>query len=237
MSISGGASHRASAGADVTVLDAHELYRFYHNGDEEVRALRGVTLIVKSGETVVVVGPSGSGKSTLLACIAGLDDPDGGDVTILGRRMTRRPESERAALRAAHVGIVMQTGNLIDGLSVEDNVLFQRALAHNHGGRGTVDDLLMLVGLSARRFARPGELSGGEYARAAFAAALANEPPLLLADEPTGEVDAEAERALLAILDRRRDAGGSALVVTHSEALASRADRVIRLHDGRILDG
>ena len=221
----------------MTVLDAHELYRFYHNGDEEVLALRGVSLSVKSGETVVVVGPSGSGKSTLLACIAGLDDPDGGDVTILGKRMTRRPERERAALRAAHVGIVMQAGNLIDGLSVEDNVRFQRALARDRKGHGSVADLLTFVGLSGRRRARPGELSGGEYARAAFAAALANEPALLLADEPTGEVDAEAERALLGMLDRRRDDGGAALIVTHSEALASRADRVIRLHDGRILDG
>ncbi|HEY7993818.1 MAG TPA: ABC transporter ATP-binding protein [Candidatus Eremiobacteraceae bacterium] len=221
----------------MTVLDAHELYRFYHNGDEEVLALRGVSLSVKAGETVVVVGPSGSGKSTLLACIAGLDDPDGGVVTVLGKRMTRRPERERAALRAAHVGLVMQSGNLIDGLSVEDNVRFQRALARDRLDRGGVEDLLTFVGLSERRHTRPGELSGGEYARAAFAAALVNEPALLLADEPTGEVDAEAERALLDLLDRRRVAGGSALVVTHSEALTSRADRVIRLHDGRILDG
>jgi putative ABC transport system ATP-binding protein len=219
----------------VTVLEAHDLYRFYHTGDEEVLALRGVSLSVAKGETVVVVGPSGSGKSTLLACIAGLDEPDGGSVAILGKRMTRRPEHERAALRAAHIGIVMQSGNLIDGLSVEDNVRFQYALARRRG-EDTVDEFLTRVGLSSRRRARPGELSGGESARAAFATALANAPSLLLADEPTGEVDAVAEHALLDVLDRRRSAGGAALIVTHSEALASRADRVIRLRDGRIGD-
>jgi putative ABC transport system ATP-binding protein len=217
----------------VTVLEARDLYRFYHAGDEEVLALRGVSLTVGKGETVAVVGPSGSGKSTLLACLAGLDEPDGGAVLIVGQRMSRRPEYERAALRTAHIGVLMQSGNLIDGLSVEDNVRLQMALARRSDPH-RIDELLTRVGLAKRRHARPGELSGGEAARASFAAALANEPDLLLADEPTGEVDAEAERAVLDLLDQRRAAGGSALIVTHSDALASRANRVLHLDDGRL---
>jgi putative ABC transport system ATP-binding protein len=219
----------------VTVLDARDLYRFYHTGDEEVLALRGVSLRVDEGEIVVVVGPSGSGKSTLLACVAGLDEPDGGAVLLLGRMLTRRSERQRAALRAGHVGILLQSGNLLDGLSVEDNIRLQMALAHR-SDRQRVDALLARVGMVARRHARPGELSGGEAARASFAAALANDPALLLADEPTGEVDATAEMALLDLLDRRRAEGGAALIVTHSDALAARANRVLRLEDGRLRD-
>jgi putative ABC transport system ATP-binding protein len=219
----------------VTVLEARDLYRFYHRGDEEVLALRGVSFDVGVGETVAIIGPSGSGKSTLLACAAGLDEPDGGSVTILGRRMTRRDERERAAIRASHVGVLLQSGNLIEHLSVEDNILLPMALARRVDPH-RVNALLEQVGIAQRRRASSSELSGGEAARAALAVALANEPALLLADEPTGEVDALAERAVIALLDRRRADGGSALIVTHSEALAAIADRVLHLRDGRIVD-
>lgn len=215
------------------ILEAHDLYRFYHTGESETLALRGVSLGVAAGELVAVMGPSGSGKSTLMACIAGLDEPDGGMVELCGQRMSRRSEAERAALRAAHLGMLLQHGNLFSHLTVEGNVWMQLHLANKHT-KARVDDVLTLVGLGHRRRAFPAQLSGGEVARAGIAVALAAEPPLLLADEATAEVDAETEQYLLDIFNAHRNAGGAALLVTHSESLAARMDRVIYLRDGRI---
>ena len=216
-------------------LEAFDLYRFYHAGEEETLALRGVSLHVDAGEIVAVVGPSGSGKSTLLACLAGLDEPDGGHVELLGRRLTRRPEPERAAMRAAGIGILLQSGNLFDHLSVEDNVRVQMRLARKVD-EGWLNDLIDLVGLRARRRARLSELSGGEAARAGLAVALAAAPPVLLADEPTGEVDAATEADIVALFDMHRREGCAIVLVTHSAVLAAHADRVVRLTDGRIID-
>ncbi|MBC5806243.1 MAG: ABC transporter ATP-binding protein [Candidatus Eremiobacter antarcticus] len=216
------------------VVEAMELYRFYHSGDEETFALRGVSLTVQPGQTVAVVGPSGSGKSTLLACLAGLDEPDGGYVNIQGRRLTRRSESARARLRSSTIGILMQSGNLLEHLSVEDNVRLRIRLA------GATDDanrrvaLLRSVGLDHRRTAYPARLSGGESARAGLAVALALTPALLLADEPTGEVDADTEKHIMVLLERRRKEGAATILATHSEALAAWADIVVRLVDGKI---
>jgi putative ABC transport system ATP-binding protein len=219
----------------MSVLEAFDIYRFYHAGEEETLALRGVSIQVAAGETVAVQGPSGSGKSTLLACLSGLDEPDGGYVTVLGERMTRRPEAERAFLRASKIGIMLQSGNLFDHLSVEDNIRLQMFLA----GRANIkrmDELIDLVGLNHRRHARPSHISGGEASRAALAVALAAEPKLLLADEPTGEVDAETEKQILHLLDGYRKNGGAILVVTHSDAVAASANRTIYLFDGRVAD-
>ncbi len=217
------------------VLEAIDVYRFYHIGDEETLALRGVSVQVAAGEIVVVMGPSGSGKSTLMSCLAGLDEPDGGYVTLLGNRLTRRSEAERAAIRAAEIGILLQTGNLFEQLSVIDNVRLQMRLAQK------VDEqrlhlLIEQVGLSERRFAYPSQLSGGEAARAGLAVALSTNPRVLLADEPTGEVDAETEQHILRLLTARRDDGGATLIVTHSDALAAFADRIIHLSDGRVVN-
>ncbi|MDQ6906211.1 MAG: ABC transporter ATP-binding protein [Chloroflexota bacterium] len=217
------------------VLEAFDLYRFYHAGEEETLALRGVSMRLDAGEMVAVMGPSGSGKSTLLACLAGLDEPDGGHVELMQQRLTRRPETERAALRAAHIGILLQSGNLFDHLSVEDNARVQMRLARNSDEK-RLDSLLASVGLTGRRHALPSQLSGGEAARAGLAVALAAAPPVLLADEPTGEVDAETEGEILRLLAQRSRDGGATLVVTHSEALAAHADRIVRLRDGRITD-
>ena len=217
------------------VVEAADLYRFYHAEEEETLALRGVSLSVDRGETVAVVGPSGSGKSTLLACLAGLDEPDGGHVTIDGQRMTRRPEWERAELRATRMGILMQSANLFDHLTVEENVRLQMGLAHRDD-RERIDAVIELVGLTTRRGARLGELSGGEAARAGLAVALAPAPPILLADEPTGEVDAATERRILELFDRHRKSGGAAIIVTHSDVVAKHANRVIHLLDGRVVD-
>ena len=144
-----------------TVLQASELYRFYHTGDEETFALRGVSLNVDAGEIVAVVGPSGSGKSTLLTCLAGLDEPDGGNVAIAGARITRRPEAERAALRARWIGVLRQSGNLFDHLSVTDNIRVAQTLVRDVARTGaSAASLLADVGLAERSHARPTALSG-----------------------------------------------------------------------------
>ena len=219
----------------VSALEAHELYRFYHAGDEETFALRGVSLLVRAGEVVAVVGPSGSGKSTLLSCLAGLDEPDGGYVMVAGHRITRRPEAVRASLRARRIGVLSQSGNLLDHLSVAQNVQIAQHLGETTRDHSP-ESLLAQVGLAERANARPSTLSGGEAARAGLAVALANDPPILLADEPTGEVDEANETIILDLLRARADAGGAVLLVTHSRRAASAADRIVRLDDGRVAD-
>ena len=211
------------------VLVAENLYRFFHTGDEETLALRGVSLAVEPGELLAVTGPSGSGKSTLLACLAGLDDPDGGRVFVSGRLMSRRPEPERAALRARYIGMLFQSHNLLEHLTVEQNLALVQRLARRPPDRKA---LLADLGLAGRAWAYPSELSGGEAARAGLAVALANDPPVLLADEPTGEVDTAAEARVLVLLRARVEAGGAVVVVTHSPAVAGAADRTIPLRDG-----
>ncbi|MFH9225473.1 ABC transporter ATP-binding protein [Streptomyces lydicus] len=215
-----------------TVLSARSLYRFFRAGEEETFALQGVGLEVERGETVAVTGPSGSGKTTLLNCLAGLDEPDGGTVRVVGERISHRAERERGRIRARHIGMLFQTGNLLDHLTVRDNVALVQRLAPART-RMPPQELLDRVGIGRRAGALPGELSGGEAARAGLAVALANAPDVLLADEPTGEVDAETERRLLALLRERAAAGAAVVVVTHSRAVAGAADRVLRLRDGR----
>ena len=227
-------STKGQAGA---VLEANDLYRFYHAGDDETFALRGVSLMVTTGEILAVVGPSGSGKSTLLACLAGLDEPDGGSVSVAGARITRRPEAQRAGLRARWIGILQQSGNLLDHLSVENNVRAAQRLARSTDRAGaSVPSLLADVGLAERAHARPATLSGGEAARAGLAVALANDPPLLLADEPTGEVDEANEQLILELLRRRAKSGRAVVIVTHSTRAALEGDRIVHLNDGRIVD-
>jgi putative ABC transport system ATP-binding protein len=216
-------------------IAALELYRFYHVGDDETLALRGVSMEVKAGEIVAVAGPSGSGKSTLLACLAGLDEPDGGFVYIKGERLTRRDERARTAMRARLIGILLQSGNLFDHLTVEQNVRLKMRLAgQNDGAR--VREVLEYVGIAERRHAYPHQLSGGEASRAGLAVALAPRPPILLADEPSGEVDSVTEERILALFDEHRKNGGAILIVSHSEAIARRADRIVRLQDGKVVD-
>lgn len=228
-----------SSGAEARLLEAFELYRFYHNGDDETAALRGVSLRLHAGEFVALTGPSGSGKSTLLACIAGLDEPDGGYVEVMGCRMSRRPEAVRAALRARYIGILMQSGNLFEHLTVEANVRLAMSLSTQSDRRTvrrTVDLLLETMDLTLQRRACPSQLSGGEAARAGLAVALSSHPRVLLADEPTAEVDATTEAVILAHLVERCRAGMAVLIATHSEALAAHADHVLGVRDGRIAD-
>jgi putative ABC transport system ATP-binding protein len=214
-------------------LEAHELYRFFHAGDEEVLALRGVSLTADAGETVAVVGPSGSGKSTLLACLAGLDRPDGGTVRIDGLSISRRSEADRAAIRARSVGVVYQADNLIGHLTVEGNVALAQRLGGSTRPRSR-RDLLDRLGIGGRARAYPAQLSGGEAVRAALAVALANNPTVLVADEPTGELDSSTESQVLDLLQDRAEAGTAIVVATHSEAVAAMAQRIVRLVDGLV---
>ena len=222
-----GAAH---AGA----LRADRLYRFFHTGGEETLALRGVSLTVAAGEMVAVTGPSGSGKSTLLHCLAGLDEPDGGTVHLGDERLSRRAEPERAALRARGIGVLFQSDNLLGHLSVADNVAIAQRLAGRDDPAGRAE-LLDRLGLGSRTRARAVELSGGEAQRAALAVALANDPDVVLADEPTGEVDATTGRRIVDLLRDRAAAGTALLVVTHSDAVADAADRRLALHDGELV--
>ena len=215
------------------VLQARSLYRFCRAGDEETLALQGVSLALRPGEFVAVTGPSGSGKSTLLACLAGMDDPDGGSVHVAGQRISHRREPERAHIRARHIGMLFQQDNLLDHLTVHNNLALVRSLA---GRRGRADrpDVIGLLGLWDRADAYPGQLSGGELARAGLAIALANAPALVLADEPTGELDSATETRVLELRSAAAARGTAVLVASHSPAVAAAATRVIRLTDGRI---
>jgi putative ABC transport system ATP-binding protein len=216
-------------------LEAVELYRFYHSGDDETFALRGLSLQLRRGELLAIMGPSGSGKSTLLACLAGLDEPDGGHVELLGQRLTRRPEVERAALRARHIGFLRQSSNLFEHLTVGANIGLQLKLARRRPN-DRLGPTLDRLGLRPLLGSLPSQLSGGEAARAAIAVALAADPMIMLADEPTAEVDARTAEGILSLLAHRRNEGRAALVVTHSALVAHRADRIIHLRDGYICD-
>lgn len=214
-------------------IEAVELYRFYRAGDDETLALRGVSLHVDPGELVSVAGPSGSGKSTLLACLAGLDEPDGGHVRLDGVRLSHRPEAQRAAMRARGVGVLFQSDNLIAHLTVRQNVDLAQRLA-GRMDRSYRDALLAGLGLDGRAGALVGTLSGGEAARAGLAVALAAKPAVLVADEPTGELDDATEKDVLALLRTRADDGTAVLVASHSATVSALADRRIGLADGRL---
>jgi putative ABC transport system ATP-binding protein len=216
------------------LLRAENLYRFYHAGDDETLALRGVSLTLQPGDVVAITGPSGSGKSTLLACLAGLDEPDGGTVTLDGERLSRRPEAKRADTRSRKLGMLYQHTNLVGHLSVDANVSLAQQLGRRQTDAGSRNDLLDRCGIAARAGARPSQLSGGELARAGLAVALANDPLVLLADEPTGELDETTAAQILDLLRDRASTGVAVLLVTHNPEVAATADREIRLLDGQI---
>jgi putative ABC transport system ATP-binding protein len=218
-------------------LELNDVFKIYRSGPAETVALRGLSLRVEERELVALLGPSGSGKSTALHLAAGLEEPSAGDVVVLGRSLARLDDTELAAYRARGVSIVFQSGNLWPTLSARENV----ALGLRLSGRrkeltGAVDRSLDSFDLRRRRDHRAGSLSGGEQQRLAIAAAAARGTPLVLADEPTAELDAKNEQAVLAALGRLRDEfGGTVVVVTHSTRVAEAADRVVELRDGSAL--
>ena len=219
----------------MALLEARELYRFYHSGDEEVKALRGVDVRIEPCEMVAFIGPSGSGKSTLLMCLAGLDEPDGGEVLVLGERMTRREEKFKTELRSRAMGIMLQTNNLFAHLNVTQNVNLAQSV-FGDSDKDWAKAIVERLGIAARANALPAELSGGERARAALAVALARKPKILVLDEPTGEVDTNAEAVILDVLHEHCTKGGAVVVATHNEALAKKASRVLPIKDGKFVD-
>ena len=218
----------------VAAVEALSVYRFFRAGEEETLALRGVSASVAPGGLLVVGGPSGSGKSTLLSCMAGLDDPDGGAVLVEGRRISHQPEQVRVGIRARRIGGVAQSANLFEHLTVEANVAFVQALVAD-SRLWSPRDVVQAVMLTERARAYPGELSGGEAARASLAVALANDPAVILADEPTGELDRASEVEMLEMLLAAARAGVAVVVASHSPAVAAVADRIIELSDGRVV--
>jgi putative ABC transport system ATP-binding protein len=215
-------------------LEFHDVFKIYRSGPVETVALRGLELRVEPRELVAVFGPSGSGKSTMLHLAAGLDEPSAGDVRVFGRSLAQLDENELAAFRARKTAIVFQSDNLWTGLSARENVALALRLAGRKRVAEAVDGALAAFDLRPRERTRAGALSGGEQQRVAIAAAAAREAPLVLADEPTAELDERNERIVLAALARLRGQfGSSVVVVTHSERVADAVDRVIELRDGR----
>ncbi|MBB5867513.1 putative ABC transport system ATP-binding protein [Allocatelliglobosispora scoriae] len=216
------------------VLVARRLFRFFRASGEETLAVAGVSLTVRAGERVAVAGPSGSGKSTLLSLLAGLDEPDGGTVRVAGHPVSHRPEEERARIRATSIGMLYQYGNLLDHLTVAQNLRFAHGLA-GHRTRFDLAERLEAVGAGGLADVLPAALSGGQAARAGLAVALVNDPPLLIADEPTAELDADAEQQILDLLAAQAAAGTAIVLASHSPRVLAVCDRVIRLRDGQIV--
>src|SRR3989449_5541116 len=218
------------------VLVVRGVRKTFEAENAPVRALRGADLTMARGEFVAVMGPSGCGKSTLLNLIAGLDAADDGSIVLDGEEITGRPEDELARMRRRHMGIVFQFFNLLEGMSVLENVALPAIVAGSNRKQAETRarDLLDLLGLSDKTGKAPGVLSGGQRQRLAIARALANEPTLVLADEPTGALDSEGGHEVLELFRRLHAGGQSILMVTHDDEVAAAADRIVRMRDGRI---
>ena len=215
-------------------VEFHDVFKIFRSGPVETVALRGLELRVEPREFVAVFGPSGSGKSTMLHLAAGLDTPSAGDVRVFGRSLAQLDETELAAFRARKAALVFQNGNLWPGLSARENVALALRIAGRKRVGQAVDRALDAFDLRGRGRNRAGILSGGEQQRVAIAAAAAREAQLVLADEPTAELDERNERIVLEALARlRSEFESTVVVVTHSPRVADAVDRVIELHDGR----
>jgi putative ABC transport system ATP-binding protein len=224
--------------ADTAVLRARGVRKEYGKGEGLVRAVDGVDLEVDPGETVAVMGPSGCGKSTLLHLLGGLDRPSGGDISLAGRRIDQMGEKALARMRRTAVGFVFQAFHLVDELSAVENVELPALLAGRspRTARRRAADLLDRVGLADRARFLPSALSGGQRQRVAIARALSNEPLVVLADEPTGNLDSTATVDVLRLFESLHRAGQTLLIVTHDERIAATADRLISMRDGAFVD-
>ena len=206
-------------------------------GESLIRAVDGVSISIEPCEFVALLGQSGSGKSTLLNLIAGLDTPDEGEISVAGEQVTGRGEDDLARLRRKHIGIIFQFFNLLEGMTVLENVALPAVIAGRKRkmAETRARDLLDLLGIGDKAAAVPGVLSGGQRQRLAIARALANEPTLLLADEPTGALDSDGGQEVIELLSRLHVGGQTILMVTHDAQVAGAAQRIVRMLDGRIL--
>jgi putative ABC transport system ATP-binding protein len=219
------------------ILEVKSLVKTIHSGTHEVRILRGLDFAIPCGQFAAIRGPSGSGKSTLLGLLAGLDSPTSGSVFIDGQEISRLDEDRMAVLRARKIGFVFQSYQLVPTLTAEENVLLPLDLVgEGDGGVDRARELLDAVGLVDRHDHYPIQLSGGEQQRVALARAFISRPPLILADEPTGNLDTGNGAHVLEMLEQlNRQEGTTLVLVTHDEALAGRADRIVTLQDGEIV--
>ncbi len=218
------------------IIEVRRLAKTIDSGSHRVEILRGIDLAVPKGQFVSIMGPSGSGKSTLLGLLAGLDTPTAGEILLDGEEIHNLPEDDMALLRGRKIGFVFQSYQLVPTLTAEENVLLPLDLAGDgYAGADRARELLERVGLADRTDHYPVQLSGGEQQRVAIARAFAAAPPLILADEPTGNLDTANGRHVLDMLvDLNRRENATLILVTHDQELSSRADRLIRLRDGRI---
>ena len=220
------------------VVQLENVARDYRMGAEDVHAVRGVSLAVGAGEYVAIVGPSGCGKSTLLHLIGVVDQPTAGSVLVNGERVDRMADADATRFRLRNIGFVFQRFYLMPALTATENVELPMAEAglKKDVRRARAAELLTYVGLGARAAHRPAQLSGGEQQRVAIARALANQPALLLADEPTGELDAKTGAEVIDLLGKLNADGTTVIVVTHDEKLATAARRVVHMQDGQVVD-
>ncbi len=221
---------------DSIILEVHQLTKTYRSGSRTLTVLHDVSFSVREGETIAVVGPSGSGKTTLLGLCAGLDAPSAGAVHLNGIELGSLSEDERAAVRNQYIGFVFQTFQLIPTLTALENVMVPAELRGNRKAGARAKDLLEQVGLGDRLTHYPKQLSGGEQQRVSLARAFTNQPKILFADEPTGNLDTETGQTIQRLLfDLNRTAGTTLVVVTHDLSLASQTERSLRLRGGKIV--
>lgn len=221
------------------VVEARNLTRVFDGGAAKVQAVQGVSFSVSHGEFVALVGPSGCGKSTFLSMLGLIERPSSGEVVLEGRSMSGASEAELLNLRRTSIGYVFQAFNLLSTLSVEENVMLPSLLTGVSEGdaRARASELLTSLGMSHRQRSMPGTLSGGEMQRVAIARAVAHRPALILADEPTGNLDSAAGESVLALLTEVCHLGTPVVMATHSEAAIARCTRVLRMRDGVVIDG
>ena len=217
------------------VVSLSDVTKIYGRGDTRVRALKGIDLVINQGEFTSIMGPSGSGKSTMLHVIAGLDNPTKGVVTVDGIDITHLKDKELTELRRSRIGFIFQSFNLVPTLNVEDNILLPMQLSNQKIDKEWMSRVVQVLGLSDRLKHRPSELSGGQQQRVAVARALVARPAIIVADEPTGNLDSKTSDEVLSILRQAVDEfGQSVIMVTHNPAVASVSDRVIVVSDGFI---